>query len=84
MERYRVDLSGIDVSKREEIYHLLDSHSHFAECVINGNSLEAVIVNWASPEDFESSPVFPKGCQCTRISDRDFAFSIYIYSIIDF
>ncbi len=69
MARYRVDLSGIDTDKREEIYQLLDSYSHFAECVISGNVLEAVIVNWDSPEDFESSPVFPKGCQCTRISD---------------
>lgn len=69
MARYRVDLSGIDTNKREEICDLLRDYSFFIERVIVEHSLEAVIVNWDSTEDFETSPVFPKGCQCTRISD---------------
>lgn len=68
MTRYHVDLSGIDTDKREEVYRLLDDYSHFTECVIGKDGLKAVIVNWDSPEDFESSPVFPKGCPCTLIA----------------
>ena len=68
MARYRVDLSGIDTSKREEICDLLNDYSNFIERVIVEHSLEAVIVNWDSTEDFESSPVFPKGCPCTLIA----------------
>lgn len=67
MQRYRVDLSSLEPSKREEIFELLDSYSHFAESVIGKNGLEAVIVNWTSSEDFESSPVFPKGCPCVLL-----------------
>ena len=68
MARYRVDLSGIDINKREEICDLLRDYSFFIERVIVKHSLEAVIVNWDSPEDFESSPIFPKGCPCTLIA----------------
>ena len=68
MARYRVDLSGIDINKREEVCDLLRDYSNFIERVIVENSLVAVIVNWDSPEDFESSPVFPKGCPCTLIA----------------
>ena len=68
MLRYHVDLSSLDVSKRNEAYQLLDDYSFFAERVIGKNGLEAVIVNWDLSEDFESSPIFPKGCPCTLIS----------------
>ncbi len=68
MARYHVDLSGIDTDKREEVCDLLRDYSNFIERVIVENSLVAVIVNWDSPEDFESSPVFPKGCPCTLIA----------------
>ena len=67
MQRYRVDLSSLEPSKREEAFELPDGYSHFAECVISEGKLEAVIVNWDSSEDFESSPVFPKGCPCVLL-----------------
>lgn len=68
MPRYRVDLSSLDPSKREEAFILLNDNSFFAERVIGKNGLEAAFVNWDSSEDFESSAIFPKGCQCTLIS----------------
>jgi len=68
MPRYRVDLSSLDPSKREEAFNLLNDNSFFAEQVIGRNGLEAAFVNWDSSEGFESSVIFPKGCQCTLIS----------------
>ena len=68
MLRYRVDLSSLDMDKRVEACNLLRDYSYFIERVISENGLEAVIVNWDSPEDFINSPVFPKGCPCTLIT----------------
>lgn len=67
MLRYRVDLSSLDASKREEACILFDGYSFFVERVIGKDGLEAAIVNWDLQEDFESSPVFPKGCQCVLL-----------------
>lgn len=69
MQIYHVDLSSIEPSKREETFEVLDKNSFFASRVIGKSGLEAAIVNWDLSEDFESSPIFPKGCPCTRISD---------------
>lgn len=69
MPRYRVDLSSLDPLKREEAFETLDKNSFFAERVIGKNGLEAAFVNWNLSEDFESSPIFPKGCSCVRLSD---------------
>lgn len=69
MQRYRVDLSNLEPSKREEAFEILNQNSFFAERVIGKNGLEAAIVNWDLPKDFENSPIFPKGCPCTLISD---------------
>lgn len=33
------------------------------------SGLEAAIVNWDLPKDFENSPIFPKGYPYTLISD---------------
>ena len=68
MLRYRVDLSSLDPSKRQEAFNLLNDNSFFAERVTGKDGLEAAFVNWDSSEDFESSAVFPKGCQCTLVS----------------
>lgn len=67
MRRYRVDLSVLDIDKREEAYDLLNGYAFFTERIISKNGLEAVIVNWNSVEDFENSPIFPKGCPCVPI-----------------
>ncbi len=69
MQRYRVDLSRLDASQKEEAYKLLDAYSFFTERVIGKDGLEAAIVNWDSSEDFESSSVFPKGCPCVLLPD---------------
>ncbi len=67
MQRYCVDLSSLSPSEREEACELLSGFSHFIERIIGKNGLEAVIVNWTSPNNFESSSVFPKGCPCVRL-----------------
>ncbi|MDE6617145.1 MAG: hypothetical protein K2K35_11305 [Lachnospiraceae bacterium] len=68
MQRYRVDLTSIEISKREEVFKLLDGYSFFAERIIGSNGLEAAIVNWTSEEVFKKSLVFPKGCDCQLLN----------------
>ena len=67
MTRYYVDLTSLNTNKREEVCDLLRDYSHFIERVIGENGLEAVIVNWDSSKNFETSSVYPKGCPCTLI-----------------
>ena len=40
MKRYYVDVSGLDVNKKQEVYQLLDDYSYFTEIVQNNNNLE--------------------------------------------
>ena len=69
MATFLVDLTSLDENKRDEAFQLMNDYSEMAFRVISKGKMEAAQVVWTSPEDFESSPVFPKGCQCTRISD---------------
>jgi len=69
MAMFLVDLTSLDENKRDEAFQLMNDYSEMALRVINNGKTEAAKVIWTSPEDFENSPVFPKGCQCTRISD---------------
>lgn len=69
MATFLVDLTSLDENKRDEAFQLMNDYSEMAFRVIRKGKMEAAQVVWTSPEDFESSPVFPKGCQCTRISD---------------
>ncbi len=69
MATFLVDLTSLDENKRDEAFQLMNDYSEMAFRVINKGKTEAAQIVWTSPEDFESSPVFPKGCQCTRISD---------------
>lgn len=78
MKRYYVDVSGLDVNKKQEVYQLLDDYSYFTEIVQNNNNLEAIIVNWSSPNDFEGSPIFPKGCPCTLLTLLDIFCTCYL------
>ncbi len=69
MATFLVDLTSLDENNRDEAFQLMNDYSEMAFRVISNGKMEAAQVVWTSPEDFESSPVFPKGCQCTRISD---------------
>lgn len=68
MPQYIVDLTPLEHAKREEAYALLRDFSFAATRIINNRELEAAQITWNSPEDFESSPIFPKGCSCRIIA----------------
>lgn len=71
MAMFLVDLTTIDENKREEVIKQIRQYSGelVLRVVDKHGKMEGAKVVWTSPEDFESSPVFPKGCQCTRLAD---------------
>lgn len=69
MSMFLVDLESLNEDEREEAFQLMKGFSENAFRVLDKHGkTKAAQVIWTSSEDFESSPIFPKGCPCTRLS----------------
>lgn len=66
---YEVNLRSLSPQERLKTYKLLDNYSYFATEIIESGVLVGAKVYWESSENFQTSPVYPKGCPCKQVSD---------------
>lgn len=64
MKIYNVDLRDISQEHREEIISDLEKVAFMVQRLLGPGGTFGVKVFWDSEEDFQESPVFPKGCPC--------------------
>ena len=69
MLTYNVDLTTLEPAARESACQRMavSAWEVFEQYI--GHDLVSANVMWSSPEDFQSSVVFPAGCKCKKISD---------------
>lgn len=69
MLTYNVDLTALEPAAREAACQRMAAVSWEVFAQYSGHDIVSANVMWSSPEDFQSSAVFPAGCKCKKISD---------------
>lgn len=64
MPRYIVDLRSLEPEERDAAFILLRDYSFLAARIMGKSGLEGADVIWDSQQDFQTSPIYPKGCPC--------------------
>lgn len=66
---YLVDLTSLPVSERTAAVEKIRSLAWETYDVFDKYVLVSVKVMWNRKEDFQSSPVFPRGCSCIKLGN---------------
>ena len=66
---YNVDLTALEPAARVAACQRMAAVAWEVFEQYSGHDLVSANVMWSSPEDFQSSAVFPAGCKCKKISD---------------
>jgi len=66
--RYRVDLTSLSLTDRQVAFQNMKTVAWGVYQVLGPSGLEGVDVIWDLPDDFQTSPVFPKGCRCIKLT----------------
>lgn len=69
MKYYLVDLRALPISERAAACKKMSQGAWEVFEQLGNSGLESAKVAWTSPEDFESSVFFPKGCSCTLLGN---------------
>lgn len=69
MLTYNVDLTALEPAARESACQRMAAVAWEVFEQYSGHDIVSANVMWSSPEDFQSSVVFPAGCKCKKISD---------------